>query len=275
VQFQCNYTRENRLSEPLKPYDRHQLTSSITLYKPYKIRLEFDKNQVTIKPDCMPTRKTKPLTRKRIFKEPEFERTRENMSEFGRACKANQLIRIAFREVLFNMTDRYVSGRLTKRMMSVISNDPVNGRGKRKITGHALPLLEGFNFNGITSLQQSLIVPYNIVADRSTGQLTIHTHSCRQSSMAITGSNATRFRIIAGIASIDFDKNDFECTKQESDLFDLHRVDPETVHFSFSLPGGKPDPWIVILGIEFCHQIGDKLVMADRRYNAVAVVKVI
>jgi hypothetical protein len=223
----------------------------------------------------MPTRKTKPLTRKRIYKDPEFERTRENMSEFGRACKANRLIRVAFREVLFNMTDRYVSGRLTKRMMSIISNDPVNGRGQRTITSHELPLLEGFNFNSITSLQQALIVPYNIVADRPKGQLTINTHSCRQSSMATTGSNASCFRIIASAAAIDFDKDDFECTKQESDLIDLNNVQPETVHFSFSLPDGSAHPWIVVLGIEFCHQIGSKLVMADRKYNAMAVVKVI
>lgn len=223
----------------------------------------------------MPTKKTKPLNRKRIYKEPAFKRTRENMSEFGRACKANRLLRIAFREVLFNMTDRYVSGRLTKRMTSVISNDPVNDRGERKITSQALPLLEGFNFNRDTSLQQAFIVPYSIVADRPTGLLTIDTISCSQSSMVATSSNATNFRIIASVGALDFDKGDFECTQQQTDLYDLKSVLSETIHFSFALPGDRVYPLIVLLGIEFCYEVGDRLAMIDRQYNAMAVVKVI
>lgn len=215
------------------------------------------------------------MTRKRIYKEPAFERTRENMSEFGRACKANQLLRLAFREVLFNMTDRYVSGRLTKRMTSIIGNDPVNGRGERKITSQALPLLEGFNFNRDMSLQQALMVPYNIVAAPLTGQVTIETPLYRQSSIATTVSKATDFRIIASVAAIDFDRVDFECRQQQTDFFSLQSAEPRAVHFSFSLPDDRAYPSIVLLGIEFCQLVGDKFSAIDRQYNAMAVVKVV
>jgi hypothetical protein len=93
--------------------------------------------------------------------------------------------------------------------------------------------------------------------------------------MATTGSNATGFRIVAGVAAIDFDKDKFECTQQESGLFDLDSVNPETIHLTLSLHDASTHPWIVILGIEFCHLTGNKVVIADRKYNAMAVVKVI
>ncbi|SHM51112.1 hypothetical protein SAMN05444266_108324 [Chitinophaga jiangningensis] len=48
----------------------------------------------------------------RITTDPAFIRTRENGAEFGRAGKAGKLLRTAFRALLLNIGDSYMSSRL-------------------------------------------------------------------------------------------------------------------------------------------------------------------
>ncbi|WP_315823272.1 hypothetical protein [Paraflavitalea speifideaquila] len=109
----------------------------------------------------------------RIYKDKAFERTRENMTEFGRAGKANKILRQAMSE-LRGMSDRYVSGRLTKRMLRIIQSDPIRGRGKSDGHPEALPMLEGFNFNRYKLLADTLYAPWYLYLDHAAGLFRIH-----------------------------------------------------------------------------------------------------
>ncbi|MGF6928799.1 hypothetical protein QFZ48_004299 [Chitinophaga sp. W2I13] len=73
----------------------------------------------------------------RIATDPAFIRTRENGAEFGRAGEAGKLLRTAFRALLLNIGDSYMSSRLGREMMKVIQADTTNVRGQRNVIYHS------------------------------------------------------------------------------------------------------------------------------------------
>jgi hypothetical protein len=69
----------------------------------------------------------------RIANDPNFQRTRENGAEFGRAGKAGKILRTSLRALLQNVSDSRMVSRLTKQMVKVIQMDAVNPRGERNV----------------------------------------------------------------------------------------------------------------------------------------------
>src|SRR5258708_6338661 len=67
----------------------------------------------------------------RIKKAPEYERTRQNMSDFSTAAKANKLLRDALRVFLSDISDGSIMNRLTKVLMEIIKSDPFEIPGQR------------------------------------------------------------------------------------------------------------------------------------------------
>ena len=213
----------------------------------------------------MPTRKTRALTQKRTPQGRAFGRTRENMSEFGRAGAANKLFRNAFREVLIHVADRYISGRLTKRMLRILHTDPVSSRGARIITPVALPMLEGFNFNRDTALGDTLYAPYHISFNYVTCLAGIHLPFFNTATMVNTLSNADSFSIIGCAAAIDFVGQETEFVQQQTDFITFTSFHPASIHFALQLPPGNKHPVIIAIGVMFPD---------DKKFNAMAVVKV-
>lgn len=64
---------------------------------------------------------------------PEFERTRENMNEFGGCAKAGKSIRVALSALMKQMADSQLTGRLTSIMKKINLEDGTEARGYRKI----------------------------------------------------------------------------------------------------------------------------------------------
>ena len=92
-------------------------------------------------------REKAPISAAQIANDPAFQRTRENMAEFGRAGKASKLLRNALRQVLQYSKDAKVTGRLTGEFSRVIKADLTNTRGQRNVIDGEAELLMGFNFN--------------------------------------------------------------------------------------------------------------------------------
>jgi hypothetical protein len=76
----------------------------------------------------------------------EFERSRENSAEFGRASDAGCVIRAGFAPIM-RKGDRYMHSRLQGRLTHAIHADPVGKRGERQLTQAALDGLAGFEWN--------------------------------------------------------------------------------------------------------------------------------
>ncbi len=107
----------------------------------------------------------------RIANDPNFQRTRENGAEFGRAGKAGKLLRNSIRAMLQNASDSRMVSRLTQKMVEVIQEDATNPRGQRNVIDGEAELLEGFEFNISGKLGTTLYAPYTSTIDRVAGTL--------------------------------------------------------------------------------------------------------
>lgn len=87
------------------------------------------------------------VSRKRIFNDPAYKRTRENMQEFGGAARIGKAFREAFSGIGRMVSDSYVSSRISGKMRSVCSTG-TGLRGEREFDiVSAVETFKNFNFN--------------------------------------------------------------------------------------------------------------------------------
>lgn len=220
-------------------------------------------------------KKKTPLTRKRVLNDPVFELTRQNNTEFSRAGTANRLLHHAFIHGLRNTAHRYVSGRLTKIMFKILQSDQVNGRGERRVPEGVLSILEGFNFNRDTSLQDVLRTHYSVILDRGTMRVTISIPSLIPRAMIDTASGANAFMLTAMAASLNFENERLPVEPVRTDLLDIHLDLYENLQLHMPVIDHQPDNKIVAaLGIEFFHKLPGTIEPVAKVHNALAVIKV-
>jgi hypothetical protein len=116
------------------------------------------------------------VSKNRILNDPNYERTRENLTEFGRAATSGKLIRRAINSLMVDAKDSRVTSRLTKVLNQVKNEDLTSARGQRNVAeGLASPLgiarLKGFNFNVKSGLDSVLMAQYTL--DSATGEVVI------------------------------------------------------------------------------------------------------
>lgn len=223
----------------------------------------------------MAKKKTAKVNRRRVLTDPVFEMTRQNNAEFARACTANRLLRHAFRLGMSKKADRYVSGRLTKTMFNILQSDSVNGRGERRVTKGVLGILEGFNFNRETSLQNVLRGPYSITIDHDITQATISFPSFMAKAMIETTSGANACILTGIAASLNLEEETWPVDPVQTDMLDIFRHPNETLQLQMPVHEHKSTHVIIVaLGIEFFHEVRGRFQPVDRKHNALAVVKV-
>jgi hypothetical protein len=221
-------------------------------------------------------KKTAKVNRRRVLNDPVFELTRQNNAEFARACTANRLLRHAFVLGLPTKTDRYVSGRLTRTMFNILQSDTVNGRGERRVTQGALSILEGFNFNRDTSLQNVLRAPYSIAFNPEAMQVTIHFPSFIAKAMIETTSGANVFKLTGMVASLHFEKETLPVKPVLTDFLEVSMHPPRHLQLQLPVEGHQPGNTIIVaLGIEFFHELHARYQPTDKKQNSLAVVKVL
>ena len=148
----------------------------------------------------------------------EFERTRENMNEFGGCAKAGKSVRVALSEVLNGMTDPQCTGRLTSIMKKINLEDGTEARGVRKVEiSTQRTYLYGFGFDKNISFASVVYVPFSAThtVDRLTANLT--TVAVNPTNALNAPAGATHFRFINAIGVIsDFVYNDTTKTYESS-----------------------------------------------------------
>jgi len=223
----------------------------------------------------MAKKKTAVVNRRRVLNDPVFEMTRQNNAEFARACKANRLLRYAFSLAMPNKADRYVSGRLTKTMFKILQSDSVSGRGERRVTKGVLGILEGFNFNRETSLQNVLRGPYSITINPNVTQATISFPSFMAKAMIETSSGANACRLTGIAVSLNLEEETWPVDPVQTNLINIMRQSLEPLQLQLPVSEHKDTHSIIIgLGIEFFHEIRGQYQPVEKKHNALAVVKV-
>jgi hypothetical protein len=134
---------------------------------------------------------------------PEFERTRENMNEFGGCAAAAKSVRVGLAQLMKQMSDPQLTGRLTGIMKKINLEDQSEARGYRAVlVSTQSQYLQGLNFNRNISFDSVFYAPFalsNTVA-RDSAALTVAAFNPLNFINAPAG--ATHFRLINAISVI-------------------------------------------------------------------------
>jgi len=204
-----------------------------------------------------------------------FVRTRENISEFGRASQYAKLLRLAFQELLKYSADARMTSRLTSTMLSAIKADPVGIRGKRELANSGLTLVSGFSFNLNATVPGIFRAPIVCNADRAMGKLSV-TASAFAASDVVAPKGASHCRLVAGGAEIDFAGRWYGSDASRSEAIALRRGSPAEVKLALTVTAGTSLPLFVVFGVEFYQAVnGELYALQDKGVNALGVVLVV
>lgn len=211
----------------------------------------------------------------RIANDPNFQRTRENGDEFGRAGKAGKLLRNSIRAMLQNASDSRMVSRLTQKMVEVIQEDAINLRGQRNVIDGEAELLEGFEFNISGKLGTTIYAPYTSTIDRVAGTLTVSIPAFVPLNMIAAPGGSTHFKIVSAGTEVDFENENFVVATSETAVLPWDTTATAVINLSNAVTANSTHPLFLALGIEFYQEVnGQMYPLKNGAYNALALVKV-
>lgn len=211
----------------------------------------------------------------RIANDPNFQRTRENGEEFGRAGKAGKLLRNSIRAMLQNASDSRMVSRLTQKMVEVIQEDATNPRGLRNVIDGEAELLEGFEFNISGKLGTTLYAPYTSTIDRVAGTLAVSIPAFVPINMIAAPGGATHFKIVSAGTEVDFENETFVVATSETAVLPWDITATALINLSNAVTANSTHPLFLALGIEFYQEVnGQMYPLKNGAFNPLALVKV-
>lgn len=215
------------------------------------------------------------LSGQRIATDPNFKRTRENNSEFGRAIKAGKLIGDAIRPLLQQVKDKKLFNRLSSELMKVIRADTAGSRGMRTITAAGLQRLKGFDFNSGAKLSSSLPVPFTTSIDRATGNCRATFEDFVPAERVKAPASATHFKIVSAAAELDFVNAEYRSAMKESAVLPVDTATVNALNLSCAMPVNSVLPILQLLGIQFYQQVnGVNYPLTDLSFNALSLAEI-
>lgn len=214
-------------------------------------------------------------TGEQVLTDPAFERTRENMNEFGGSAKAGKSVRNGFAQLMSKMADSQLTGRLTSIMKKINLEDQSESRGYRSIQiSDQRRYIDGLDFNKNISLNSVLLAPYSVAHPVTRDAATFTLAALNPASLITAPPGSTHFRLVNALAIVsDFAYNGttgtYEPTQpnfnqistvQFSDYISLNGAVPATtVEAELTVPDDIPTDVTVLqaAGIEFYQSVGD------------------
>ena len=211
----------------------------------------------------------------RIATDPNFQRTRENGEEFGRAGKAGKILRNSIRAMLQNSADSRMVSRLTQKMVEVVQADATNPRGQRNVIDGEAELLEGFEFNKNGKLGTTLYAPFTATIDRVAGSLTVSVPSFVPINMIAAPGGSTHFKIVSAGTEIDFENETYVMDSQASAILPWDTTATAVINLANAVTANSTHPLFLALGIEFYQEVnGQMYPLKNGAFNPLALVKV-
>jgi hypothetical protein len=214
-------------------------------------------------------------TGEQVATAPAFERTRENMNEFGGSAKAGRSIRSVFSAVLGKMSDSQLTGRLTAIMKKINLEDQSEPRGYRAILiSEQRKYLSGIIFNKNANFDFCFKAGADLQKSvkRGAADYSVAAFNPMDAILAPAGANHFRLIFALGVVS-DFaytaTSDTYEALKPDfhelsaitySDYLNLKAPVPETV-LNADVIKAEPVPddctIIAVVGIEFFQQVNE------------------
>jgi hypothetical protein len=215
------------------------------------------------------------VSAERIANDPNFQRTRENGAEFGRAGKAGKVLRTSIRALLQNASDSRMVSRLTKLMVKVIQADATNPRGLRNVIDGEAELLQGFEFNINGKLGTTLYAPFTSNIDRVAGELSVDIPAYVPINMIAAPGGCSHYKIISAGVEIDFENETFVVNSTSSAILPWDATATAALNLTNTVTAASTKPLFLALGIEFYQQVnGQMYPLKNGAFNALALISV-
>lgn len=215
------------------------------------------------------------VSRERILNSPAYERTRENLSEFGRAAKAGKTLRLAFATPLKMITDGRMVSRLSREMYRVIQSDANSTRGQRNVLDGETELLKGFEFNEGSNLATTLTAPFTAAINRESGKASINIPAFIPATAIKAPVSSTHFRLALGAAEINFEAGAYTAGQAFSGILPIGMTATTPITLEHNLPADSTHPLFLAFGIQFFLETnGDYYPLNDSSHNALSLVQV-
>ena len=215
------------------------------------------------------------ITAERLRNDPAFQRTRENMAEFGRAGNAGKTLRRSIQTLVSKASDFRMVSRLTKEIMKIIQTDLVNPRGQRNIIDGEVELLSGFDFNISGQLGTGLQAPYEASLDRVTGEAKISMPAYVPAESIAAPAGATHYQLFSGGMAIHFVRERYTAALSETAILPIDMVATTPLDMVNQLPAASTLPLFLVLGLSFYQEVnGEFYPLKNGSYNALQIVAV-
>lgn len=215
------------------------------------------------------------ISKEKILNDAAFQRTRENMAEFGRAGKAGKILRTCLNALLVNCKDSSRTGRLTKTFVAVVKADAINERGLRNVIDGEAELLEGFEMNKNSALTSTLYAPFTATIDRVSGQLSVSIPAFIPLNMVNAPTGATHFKINSAGAAVDFENETYEVDVNSTAELPWNNTATAVLTLTNNVTANSTHPLFLALGIEFYQSTnGNMYPLKNGSFNPLAIVKV-
>jgi len=210
----------------------------------------------------------------RIQSDPNFQRTRENMAEFGSAAGNAKLLRLQLNNLLRAFSDNTMRNRLTSLIHRIQKADQSNARGERIFLEENSTLLKGFEFNRGSSLKMLLQGKLETNYDRATGEasLIIPAFNPQNDVMLLPGATHMLFNFaVAELSMQDVPPRPVAVKSGYIPLIGLHAV--ETLQATMRVDVNKVV--YIIVGISMYQEVnGEYYPLKNNPYNAMTIVEV-
>lgn len=142
----------------------------------------------------------------RIMTDPNFQRTRENMTEFGSAATKGKQLRQQLNNLTRRVADKGMRNRLTSMAHRILKLDTASPRGQRVFKDENSGLLRGFEFNDKSSLKMLFAQELNPSYDRTTGEVSLSIESFNPLNEVLLLEGATHLQFILAAARLGTDE---------------------------------------------------------------------
>jgi hypothetical protein len=179
-----------------------------------------------------------------------FELTRRNAREFGKATKDAMLLRHAMGYPLRALRHSKLNSHVNKQLHAVAKSDKTSEYGSRHANAGNIQSLAGFNFNHLLGLDTAMPVTLEHAMDTATGAFHLHVPACTIRRKKVFPAGATHCKIVSCTTALDFDEHRFLNDIAESDLLPLGKQLP-SIDLSHSLCVSPEQVMVHTVGIVF------------------------
>lgn len=215
------------------------------------------------------------VSKHRIMNDPNFQRTRENGAEFGRAGMSGKLFRRTFAPAVGKSKDRLMASRLHRLMVRIERTDVINKRGHRSVANGDLRLLEDFEFNAKSGFGKQLYENTVVTVDRVTGACSVEIPEFAPATQLMAPESATHFQFTIAAAVIDFENGSSTVEELDSAMLPYGVATNPEVLLNVNLPAESTLPLFVMMKVAYFMESGtEKYPLFNGSYSAATVVLV-